>query len=101
MAFDTTTPPQTLPSKADIQRWLQLCVAESSHIKAEEVDVTLPFSYYGLDSVASLCISGELELWLGRELPQTLTWDYPNIEELSAFLAQDFVEESGTGREGG
>lgn len=88
MASDPKPPPQTLPSKADIQCWLQLCIAESIHIGAEEVDVTLPFSYYGLDSVASLCISGELEIWLGRELPQTLIWDYPNIEELSAFLAK-------------
>lgn len=90
MASDPNTPPKTLPSKADIQRWLRLCIAESIQIRAEEVDVTLPFSYYGLDSMASLCISGELEIWLGRELPQTLLWDYPNIEELSAFLAQGF-----------
>jgi acyl carrier protein len=76
------------PSREIIQSWLQLRIAEYLQLDADEIDATLPFSYYGLDSVASLGISGELEVWLGRKLPQTLTWDYPNIELLSAFLAQ-------------
>jgi len=89
MKSDPRTRPRTHPSKAEIQRWLQRCIAEGIQARAEEIDVTLPFSHYGLDSVASLGISSELEIWLGRELPQTLTWDYNNIEVLSAFLAQD------------
>jgi acyl carrier protein len=87
MESDARTPP-TPPSKEAIQSWLQLRIAEGTQATAEEIDATLPFSSYGLDSVASLGISGELEIWLGRKLPQTLTWDYPNIERLSAFLAQ-------------
>lgn len=79
---------RTNPSKEVIQGWLQLRIAEYLQLDADEIDVSLPFSYYGLDSVASLGISGELETWLGRKLPQTLTWDYPNIELLSTFLAQ-------------
>jgi acyl carrier protein len=76
------------PSKEVIQNWLQLRIAEYLQLDADEIDVSLPFSYYGLDSVASLGISGELEIWLDRKLPQTLTWDYPNIELLSTFLAE-------------
>lgn len=87
MDSDARTPPKPPPSREAIQRWLQLYIAESIQVRAEEIDVRLPFSYYGLDSVAVLVISGELEIWLGRELSQTLTWDYPNIELLSIFLA--------------
>jgi len=82
----TTSPP---PSKATIQRWLQLYIAEVVQSSADEVDVELPFSHYGLDSVAALGISGELEIWLRRKLSPTLTWDHPNIERLSTFLAQE------------
>ena len=89
METDASTLPNTAPSREVIQSWLQLRIAESIQVKAEEIDASLPFSYYGLDSVASLGISGDLEIWLGRKLPQTLTWDYPNIELLSAFLAQE------------
>jgi acyl carrier protein len=83
----TGTQPNTTPSKDDIQLWLRRRVAESIQGNAEDIDTSLPFAYYGLDSVASLGISGDLEIWLGRKLPQTLTWDYPNIDLLSAFLA--------------
>jgi acyl carrier protein len=76
------------PSREIIQSWLQKRIAEYLQLDADDVDASLPFSYYGLDSVASLGISGELEVWLHRKLPQTLTWDYPNIELLSAFLAE-------------
>jgi acyl carrier protein len=76
------------PSKEIIQSWLQVRIAETIQASADDIDASLPFSYYGLDSVASVAISGELEIWLGRQLPQTLTWDYPNIDLLSTFLAQ-------------
>jgi acyl carrier protein len=88
MDSDAKTPSKTAPSKEDIQHWLQLRIAESIEASAEEIDTTLPFSYYGLDSVAAFEIADELEIWLGRKLPQTLPWDYPNIELLSSFLAE-------------
>jgi len=88
MNIATPSSPHPSPSKAIIQHWLQLRIAESIQAQADDIDATLPFSYYGLDSVASVTISGELEIWLGRKLPQTLTWDYPSIDLLSTFLAQ-------------
>ena len=87
MDSDTNTPPK-MPSKRVIQSWLQLRIAESIQARPEEIDITLPFSYYGLDSVAAFEIADELEIWLDRKLPQTLPWDYPNIELLSTFLAE-------------
>jgi acyl carrier protein len=88
MDSDAKTPPKTRVSKEVIQNWLQLRIAESIQVSAEEIDTTLPFSYYGLDSLAAFEIADELEIWLGRDLPQTLTWDYPSIELLSSFLAE-------------
>ncbi|MGH9884252.1 MAG: acyl carrier protein [bacterium] len=86
MDSDAKTPPT--PSKAVIQSWLQRRIAESIEAGADEIETTLPFSYYGLDSVAAFEIVDELEIWLGRKLPQTLTWDYPNIDLLSSFLGE-------------
>jgi acyl carrier protein len=87
MDSDANTPPK-MPSKEVIQSWLRLRIAEGIQASPEEIDPTLPFSYYGLDSVAAFEIADELEIWLGRKLPQTLPWDYPNIELLSTFLAE-------------
>jgi acyl carrier protein len=82
------TPSEAFPSKQAIQHWLQLRIAEGLQVAAEEIDATAPFSCYGLDSVAAFGILSELEIWLGRKLPHTMTWDYSNIELLSAFLAE-------------
>jgi len=89
MDCELITAPPPHPSKSAIERWLQLRIAEIMDVTADEIDTTLPFSYYGLDSVAAIGISGELEIWLGRKLSPTLTWDHPNIESLSAFLAEE------------
>lgn len=71
-----------------IQKWLIEKVAQNIDILPDEVDVTSPFSYYGLDSVAATGLSGELEALLGRKLSPTLTWDYPTIELLATHLAE-------------
>lgn len=70
-----------------IQAWLVARIGESIGTRPEEIDVTVSFAYYGLDSVAALGMSGDLERLLGRKLPPTLTWDYPTIELLAAHLA--------------
>ena len=76
-----------------IQGWLTRRIAESIGSKPEDIDVTVSFAYYGLDSVAALGISGDLSNWLGRKLSPTLTWDYPNIESLAAHLADEARDE--------
>ena len=67
--------------------WLQEKIAELLGTSAATVDVTKPFSFYGLDSVAALGLSGELEEWVGSKLPATLTWDYPTVDAVARFLA--------------
>jgi len=42
---------------------------------------------YGLDSIVALTIAGDLEEELGIELPPTLLWDYPTINDLAGYLA--------------
>ena len=51
------------------------------------IDPREPFTYYGLDSVQAVGLTGDLEIWLGRRLSPTLAWDYPNIESLARHLA--------------
>jgi acyl carrier protein len=62
-------------------------LAAQLECSSDDIDVTMPFSAYGLDSVAAVALSGDLQDWLGVKLPPTLTWDYPTIELLAEFLA--------------
>ncbi|MEO1374971.1 MAG: acyl carrier protein [Cyanobacteria bacterium J06635_10] len=58
-------------------------------IKPSEIDVTIPFDRYGLDSSAAVSMTGDLEDWLGYELDPTLIYDYPTIEALVEHLSSE------------
>ena len=75
--------PKNLPTTTEIQTWLVSHIAELLEIEPDEVDVTIPFDRYGLDSSAAVGIIGDLEDWLGSELEPTLMYDYPTIEALA------------------
>ncbi len=88
MTTCTTEPSTAVRDETEIQHWLVTRVAALVGVPVDEIDVRLPFSFYGLDSVAALGLSGELERWLDCKLAPTLTWDYPSIDQLAAYLAQ-------------
>ncbi len=73
-----------------IQEWLIDYLAQLLDIDPGSVDVTRSFSSYGLDSSATVGMTGDLEDWLGVELDPTLVYDYPTIEQLTDHLAQEF-----------
>jgi acyl carrier protein len=54
----------------------------------EEIDETEPFARYGLGSMEAVSMAGELEEWLGRDLPATLLYDYPTIDALARQLSE-------------
>lgn len=75
-------------TRAHIEQWLIEHLAVAQQIQPEEIDPREPFASYGLESRAAVNLVGELEAWLGRTLDPTLTWDYPSIELLAAYLSQ-------------
>nr|BBH90792.1 hypothetical protein KTC_55430 [Thermosporothrix sp. COM3] len=82
-------PEEAVPqkSKQEIQTWLVKQLAEALQLRPQEIDIRAPFAQYGMDSYQAISISADLQDWLGRELPPTLVYDYPNIEVLASYLA--------------
>lgn len=76
-----------MPTQSEIQSWIINHVAELLEVKADKIDITIPFDRYGLDSVAAYELTGDLETWLERELDPTLMYNYPTIESLSQHLS--------------
>lgn len=83
------TKQKNLPITAEIQAWLISYLAELLEIEPDELDVTIPFDRYGLDSSAAVGMIGDLEEWLGSELDPTLIYDYPTIEALAGHLSEE------------
>ncbi len=76
-------------SAEEIQVWLVARIASILEIEPASVDSRQPFTYYGLGSIQAVSLTGELEDFLDRKLSPTLAWDYPTIELLANYLAQD------------
>ncbi|MBW4633669.1 MAG: acyl carrier protein [Iphinoe sp. HA4291-MV1] len=75
-----------LPTTAEIQAWIVSYVANLLEIEPDEVDVTIPFDRYGLDSSATVGLTGELADWLERDIDPTLMYDYPTVQALVRYL---------------
>lgn len=82
--------PKQPPTAAEIQAWIVTYLAELLEIESEDINVTISFDRYGLDSSVAVGLTGDLEDWLERKLDPTLLYDYPTIESLSQHLAEDF-----------
>jgi acyl carrier protein len=74
-------------SEEEIVGWLLSRVAAQTGIRADELELDVPVSSYGLSSRDAVAMSGELEEWLQRTLPPTLLWEYPTVRTLAQFLA--------------
>jgi acyl carrier protein len=72
----------------DIEEWLTDYLAPLLKIPSDRIDPRRPFAEYGLDSLAAVTLSGDLERWLGVQLSPTLAWDYPTIQSLARHLAE-------------
>ena len=78
-----------LRTVAHLEEWLTANIARELELDPDKIDVHQPLSRYGLDSLASVGLSGELEVWQGRELPPDLLTSFPTIEDIARFLADE------------
>jgi acyl carrier protein len=74
-----------------IRTWLVGEIALLSGLPSDKIDINEPFASYGLDSVASAALSGEVAAWLGIQLPPTVSWDYPSVRLMAQYLAANTV----------
>lgn len=80
------------PSKNEIQNWLVSHLASLLRYKPSEIDPDQDLMKYGLDSMAAVTITGDLEDWLGREISPTLPYKFPTISKLSEAIAKGHDE---------
>ena len=81
--------PVPAASAADIRAWLINKIAEVLSLSPEALDTREPLARYGMTSIRSVSLSGELSDWLGRPLPATLLYDHPTIDKIAAYLSGD------------
>lgn len=75
---------------AEIQSWIVTYLADLLDIEPDEVNPSIPFDRYGLDSATAVGLTGDLEDWMGKKLDPTLLYDYPTVETFAQHLAEEF-----------
>ncbi|HEX4148826.1 MAG TPA: beta-ketoacyl synthase N-terminal-like domain-containing protein, partial [Pirellulales bacterium] len=74
-------------TQEEIQDWLVARLSRRLGVEAETLDLNAPLAGYGLDSLSTVRVAGDLEAWLGRRLSPTLIYEFNTIAALSQHLA--------------
>lgn len=71
----------------DVEQWLVDKIAIRAEIDPAGIGPDQYFDEFALDSTEALVLAGELEEWLGFEIPPTTLWYYPTIALLAEHVA--------------
>ena len=77
---------QMLTTLYNLDTLMDIVKIAAGAIIGEDVEVNSHFAQYKLDSLAAIELSTSLGKTLGKDLPGTLIYDYPSIEEVAIFL---------------
>ena len=71
-----------------IEARLVASLAEVLELPPERIERLKPFTDFSLDSIKAFSLTGDLAEWIDQDLPATLFWDYPNVEALARYVAE-------------
>jgi len=78
-------------SHEQLCEWLVRHLSQVLNIDTKQVDITLEFDDYGLDSRDAVGMIGELSDWLKRDLDPNLIYEHRSIDELSAYVVKEMA----------
>ncbi|WP_328380547.1 acyl carrier protein (plasmid) [Streptomyces sp. NBC_00440] len=88
------TSPAPLKTTQGIQAWLRERVAGYVDMPVAEIRLDVRLVEYGMDSLAALMFSGEIEDEYGIEVPATMAWDHPTITAITELLSRRLDEQT-------
>lgn len=85
---------------AEIESWLCGRLVAHGSLAPEEVTPDRPLAEFGLDSMATLQLAGEIEDYHKITLNPIAMWNYPTARHLARYLAEQIAGEFGETYEG-
>lgn len=77
-------------TEAELSNFIRNKIAVELGIPEEEIDLTIEFINFGMDSVNSIFILQHIEKFIGTDLNPLLFWDYPTIESFSSYIVATY-----------
>jgi len=100
-ADQTAAPPGQRLHEEDWQHFLKNLIAQTLKTPVDDIDAWADFETYGIDSIAIVQLNARLSEH-AVDLPKTLFFEYPNLDELARHLAERHgaLRREPVGREG-
>jgi acyl carrier protein len=76
----------TTLTQRQVKNWLIKRIVQILQIAPEDVSSHAVFSELGMSSLQAVELAAELENWSGREIPATIVYEYPTIEDASTYV---------------
>lgn len=76
-----------------VQRFLAELVADVTKVPLDQIDAYESFENYGIDSVMILKVNETLEQTFGEDVSKTLFFEFGNLFDLAAYLAEEYPQE--------
>jgi len=71
-----------------LEQHLQEQIGQVLRLPASEVDIYIPLTNMGMDSLTALEMRNKLEAALGLKLSATMLWNYPTVATLTPYLVE-------------
>ncbi|WP_283464976.1 acyl carrier protein [Streptomyces sp. PH10-H1] len=81
--------PGSAVQEREFRGWLLEKLGQYLRRPPADIDISVPFAEYGIDSVAALSIFGDIEDAFGLYLEPTVAWDHPTVQSLARYLASE------------
>jgi polyketide synthase PksN len=66
------------------------CITETLKVNREDIDFTMQFSEFGVDSITGVSLLQNINEAFGIVLKNTVLFDYSNIKDLSEYLCREY-----------
>lgn len=76
-------------STNSIKSWLVKWMSKELFLPESQIYTSNSLLEYNLNSMTAMMLVGDLEEWLKIEIIPTLVWDYPSIDALAQYLAEE------------
>lgn len=72
----------------EIINWISQKIVELTGVEMPAIEADRNILEYGLDSLRSINLVGQIELRLGKDIPVTTILDHPTIRSLAHFIRE-------------
>jgi acyl carrier protein len=88
----STTSSAGARSTKEIESWLTSYLANLLNLPETEIDRTVTFEQFGLDSAAAVAMTGDLARWLEWDLDPNVATQHRTVEALASYIRSAAAE---------